>query len=116
MRAILFIGCMVVALSACNSSTPKTQNVVTPTPGGLPTATSQPVASGEKPKLNPEHGQPFHDCALPVGAPLTADNASPATSPTSATTEAAPQQEVRLNPPHGEPGHKCEVAVGAPLS
>lgn len=38
-----------------------------------PQPTSQPVAqqpsSGQK--LNPAHGEPGHDCAKPVGAPLT---------------------------------------------
>lgn len=28
------------------------------------------LASGEKPKLNPAHGEPFHNCALKVGDPL----------------------------------------------
>lgn len=36
-----------------------------------PTPTSQPVAAtGPKPKLNPAHGEPWHDCAKKVGDPL----------------------------------------------
>lgn len=34
-----------------------------------PSAT--PTASENGKKLNPAHGMPGHDCALPVGAPLT---------------------------------------------
>lgn len=35
-------------------------------------ATSAPLqASGPKPAFNPEHGQPYHQCELQVGAPLT---------------------------------------------
>lgn len=37
----------------------------TPTPTPTPSATS-----GQKPKLNPAHGQPFHRCDVAVGAPL----------------------------------------------
>lgn len=28
------------------------------------------VPTGPKPEFNPEHGRPWHDCAIPVGAPL----------------------------------------------
>lgn len=51
------------------------------------------------PLLNPPHGQPGHDCSIPVGSPL----------------KAQAQTKPVLNPPHGEPGHDCSVAVGAPL-
>lgn len=74
--------------------------------------------------LNPPHGQPGHDCAIAVGAPL---NGSPAASsvpsapvmnfPT-ATPSPSPipvSGGQRLNPPHGQPGHDCAVQVGAPL-
>ncbi len=40
--------------------------VVTTSPVAAPTA--QPA--GVKPKLNPAHGLPFHDCAIEVGKPL----------------------------------------------
>lgn len=131
MKRILYISCFVLALSACNSEPKQSQNVVTPTPGGLPSA-SPTMASGEKPANNPAHGQPFHDCALPVGAPLNA-NAAPAPStgmPTSAPvvvpqksapataepTAPANQKEAKLNPAHGLPGHDCAIPVGAPLT
>jgi hypothetical protein len=133
MKRILYISCIVVALSACNSSPKQTQSVITPTPAGLPSASAPaPVAAtGEKPTHNPAHGQPYHDCAIAVGAPLNAKNNAPATaapSPTPVTASPvnapavtppsvpANQKEVRLNPAHGQPGHSCAIAVGAPLS
>lgn len=71
--------------------------------------------------VNPPHGQPGHDCAVAVGAPLNAiagDNtpqAQPAvTSPAAASVPAA-KGSGRMNPAHGQPGHDCAVAVGAPL-
>ena len=84
---------------------------------------STPVALSGKPAagLNPAHGQPGHDCAVPVGAPLNSKGAAaktsvspaiaPAVTPVSAPTAVAPG----TNPPHGQPGHDCAIAVGAPL-
>jgi hypothetical protein len=132
MKRILYISCIAVALSACNSSPKQTQSVITPTPTGLPSASAPVVATGEKPTHNPAHGQPYHDCAIAVGAPLNAKNNTPAAtaapvpapvtaSPVTAPAATAPsvpanQKEVRLNPAHGQPGHSCAIAVGAPLS
>lgn len=131
MKRILYISCIVVALSACNSSPKQTQSVITPTPAGLPSAPAPVAATGEKPTHNPAHGQPYHDCALAVGAPLNAKNNTPApaatgpapvtVAPANAPAVTAPsvpanQKEVRLNPAHGQPGHSCAIAVGAPLS
>jgi len=73
--------------------------------------------------INPPHGQPGHDCAVPVGAPLNSSSADnqpapqiqqPATSPAQSSTPAS-NGAARINPPHGQPGHDCDVAVGAPL-
>lgn len=65
--------------------------------------------------LNPPHGEPGHDCALPVGAPLDGTPqprlVQPNLSPIPAKTTVAPG----TNPPHGEPGHDCAIPVGAPL-
>lgn len=131
MKRILYISCIAVALSACNSSPKQTQSVITPTPAGLPSASAPVAATGEKPTHNPAHGQPYHDCAIAVGAPLNAKNnaaapATPAPAPVTTTPVNAPavtapsvpanQKEVRLNPAHGQPGHSCAIAVGAPLS
>ncbi|MDR3024353.1 hypothetical protein [Chryseobacterium sp.] len=46
-----------------------TQNVVQTTPNPAP-APAQNLAMGEKPKLNPAHGEPWHSCSLKVGDPL----------------------------------------------
>jgi hypothetical protein len=73
--------------------------------------------------INPPHGQPGHDCAVPVGAPLNSSSADnqpapqvqqPATLPAQSSTPAS-NGAARINPPHGQPGHDCDVAVGAPL-
>ncbi|WP_213277744.1 hypothetical protein [Chryseobacterium indologenes] len=44
------------------------QNVVQTTPAPAPA--TQNLAMGEKPKLNPAHGEPWHSCSLKVGDPL----------------------------------------------
>lgn len=131
MKRILYVSCIVVALSACNSGQKKTQSVITPTPTGLPSASASVTATREKPTHNPAHGQPYHDCAIAVGAPLNAKNNAPAVStsapapatavPANAPAVTAPsvpanQKEVKLNPAHGQQGHSCAIAVGAPLS
>ncbi|WP_029034394.1 hypothetical protein [Salinimicrobium terrae] len=84
--------------------------------------TSTQAAGNEEIKVNPAHGLPGHDCAVPVGAPLneTAGN-TPNPTPTSQlpSTSVSPirvDQTPNVNPPHGEPGHDCAVPVGAPLN
>ncbi len=102
-----------------------------------PAATPFPAGidkSNGGPALNPAHGQPYHDCAIAVGAPLTSTS-----QPNLAPQLAAPQQssantintnpvssfqvpanatstKPALNPAHGQPNHRCDIAVGAPLS
>lgn len=45
-----------------------TQN---PTPiSELPSTSVSPVRVDQTPTVNPPHGEPGHDCAVPVGAPL----------------------------------------------
>ncbi|MFN0255085.1 hypothetical protein [Pedobacter ureilyticus] len=121
---------------------PLKQNISTSQATAIPTTTttvpitaqpasSQPVAqqSSSGQKLNPAHGQPGHDCAIAVGAPLKSSKSAPTTTtaPT-ATVSTATQPAIsqpgaqqvtngqELNPAHGQPGHKCEIAVGAPLT
>ena len=69
--------------------------------------------------LNPPHGEPGHDCAIAVGAPLNGSPAANVSQPTAPTMNFQPPASVqggpRLNPPHGQPGHDCAVQVGAPL-
>ncbi|RZL32681.1 MAG: hypothetical protein EOO96_13560 [Pedobacter sp.] len=127
------VGAPLKASARANAPTPQPQAVQ---PISQPTATvsSTPQAAvatvdSKGQKLNPAHGQPGHDCAIAVGAPLNskgtkAVSASAApkvnvTQPAATTTSAVPvlnEKGQRLNPAHGQPGHKCEVAVGAPLT
>ncbi len=52
-------------LTASAGSTPN------PTPTSqLPSTSVSPVRVDQSPKVNPPHGEPGHDCAVPVGAPL----------------------------------------------
>lgn len=89
-----------------------------------PELTSTPAAA-QTVALNPAHGQPGHDCAIPVGAPLggaaagsTAASAKISTPPP-VTPLSGPipkfNAALNVNPAHGQPGHDCSVAVGAPL-
>ena len=123
MNKILVIGLMAFVFSSCQSESGKKENLITPTPNGVTTTSNTPA--GERPTVNPAHGQPFHDCALPVGAALAASDVpaqpeaatAPAVSQPEVQQQTAPmQQEVKLNPAHGAPGHNCALPVGAPLS
>ena len=92
----------------------------------------QPTIASPSPagtKLNPAHGQPGHDCAVAVGAPLnkTAAASKPvATNPVSTQVNPTPitlpganntnASSGKLNPAHGQPGHRCDIAVGQPLN
>lgn len=100
------------------------------------TAVAANTTSG-KPALNPEHGQPFHRCEIPVGAPIDsapAQNTAPQVNPqqnlssnsfnttpisSSAVPSPAPVQAIgpkpANNPAHGEPHHRCDLQVGVPL-
>ena len=114
--------------AGAKTSTPVTQQApanVVQTASPQPTTPSTTAAGSGK--LNPAHGQPGHDCAVAVGAPLSSKTAQSATNnaapkinvsqPT--TTSATPilnEKGKKLNPAHGQPGHDCAVAVGAPLS
>jgi hypothetical protein len=96
--------------------------------------TNGPINTANAPRLNPPHGQPGHDCAIAVGAPLKSTKASapaptqvqvaaPVSSPIESRPVAVPtaapsnnlNANVKINPAHGQPGHDCAVAVGAPL-
>jgi hypothetical protein len=124
MNKVLVIGLMALVFSSCQSESGKKKNVITPTSDGVTSTATGNTNTGEKPAVNPAHGQPFHDCALPVGAAFAGTDlpAQPGAliAPVNLQPEvqqAAPiAQEVRLNPSHGAPGHKCELPVGAPLS
>lgn len=68
--------------------------------------------------LNPPHGEPGHDCAVPVGQPLSSNAGGAPTMPTMTTPVNTPNSNnaTNLNPPHGQPGHDCAIAVGDPLN
>lgn len=123
MKKMLMIGLVALVFTSCQSESTKKESVLIPTPAGVPSASSQNTPVGQRPATNPEHGQPFHDCALPVGAAFATQNVQPqaqpqvVTAPVEVKQPAAPiTKEVKLNPEHGAPGHKCEIPVGAPLS
>lgn len=65
--------------------------------------------------LNPPHGEPGHDCAIPVGQPLNKPAGVTPAPQTPTTSPASMMPGTRLNPPHGQPGHRCEIPVGQPL-
>jgi len=90
-----------------------------------------------KPTLNPEHGQPYHRCDIPVGAPIDSApqqastmpapqvvpapqagnfNTTPLAPGSAAPAPVASGAKPALNPPHGEPFHRCDLQVGAPLT
>lgn len=116
-----------------NSGLPLNTNAPLNTSG--PRNTNTAVNTKSSVRLNPAHGQPGHDCAVAVGAPLknsVASTPAPAAAKVAATsipvetkTVAAPVQatapnfsvnpNAKVNPAHGQPGHDCAVAVGAPL-
>ena len=52
-------------LTASAGNTPN----VTPT-SQLPSTSVSPIRVDQTPAVNPAHGEPGHDCAVPVGAPL----------------------------------------------
>ncbi len=105
-----------------NLPVPKNTSVPQPLPNAPEQVQSQTAAVG----LNPAHGQPGHNCAIAVGAPLnstpsktihpTPQTTTTTVMPTLATNQ--PQQVVAkgMNPAHGQPGHRCDIAVGAPLN
>ncbi len=104
-------------------------------------ATVTTSTDGNRPALNPAHGEPYHRCDIQVGAPL--DSPAPVqaaapqvvpqqvpvsnnfnTNPISPSAAPAPSvsstsslgPKPALNPPHGEPHHRCDLQVGAPLT
>ena len=109
MKQILSIFVVALLISACQSPSAKNENANFPTSETAPVSSSeQTTFSPEMPTHNPAHGQPYHDCALPVGAPLVVQE------PVVQQPEVLKEQ-VKLNPEHGLPGHRCDIAVGAPL-
>ncbi|WP_293301141.1 hypothetical protein [Pedobacter sp. UBA4863] len=120
MRKIVLALVAAATLVACSSK--NTNETQAANQDGLP-APSATTANQRGLLTNPEHGQPGHDCALPVGAPLAQKIATtPQPAPDNATPTAPqpvaekPSITQKLNPAHGQPGHDCAKPVGAPLS
>lgn len=135
----LILGSLMFAgLVSCNADTDTesavmdnatTEEVASPLqqPVPVPTPAAEVPAPTPALAINPAHGQPGHDCAVPVGAPLGGSAAAPTPAPTSITTAPPapsplggpiPQfnaNAANVNPAHGQPGHDCAVPVGAPL-
>lgn len=117
----------IASFIACNSNKTTPAQTYHTTPTGLSglqkTAANNPGPNASQDgnvKVNPSHGQPGHNCDLPVGAPLNQVAATSA-QPTTAVVQEMPTPVAvntsgqKLNPSHGEPGHRCDIAVGAPL-
>ena len=80
------------------------------------------------PGINPPHGQPGHDCKIPVGQPLDGSKLTTGNTTQTMTNQGGPrinmtppasapatQTPPGINPPHGQPGHDCKIPVGQPL-
>lgn len=72
--------------------------------------------------LNPAHGQPGHNCDIPVGEPLDGSGTQNQVTTLPTITQPVAQPNFvggapanGINPAHGQPGHDCAVTVGAPL-
>jgi hypothetical protein len=124
--SFLIVGCgESTSETEANESEAAQGELTITTEGGQEVETT--TAPAQTAKLNPAHGEPGHDCAIAVGAPLDGSGGAPAAQPTFnppvTMTPPAAKPAVQgqapangLNPAHGEPGHDCAIAVGAPLS
>ena len=120
--SFLFVGCGETSSETETNEPEAAQEVLTiTTEEGKTVETSAEPAQAVK--LNPAHGEPGHDCAIAVGAPLdgSGGQAQPTFNPPTVMQPVA-QPAVQgqapangLNPAHGEQGHYCAIAVGAPL-
>lgn len=115
LKPLLFIVAIAVFTIACkeaestkdsipSAQEPTEQPQATQNQAPTSTQTTTPANATGEVTLNPPHGQPGHDCAIPVGQPL------------SNSSNGTPTNNANINPPHGQPGHRCDIAVGAPLN
>ena len=105
-------GSLLNAVSSQNASTNNRMRLANPSQADI----------GPMPEFNPPHGQPWHRCEIPVGAPLNPGSQSTPynagqtpTQQIASTATASNTARPTLNPPHGEPFHRCDIPVGAPL-
>lgn len=134
-NTLLIASFVLAGLASCNADTSDKAGVLIENPESAPVSAeaqmpeiinTTPSEPAQNVVLNPAHGEPGHDCAFPVGAPLTGSAGAPTPAP-AAVTAAPPapsplggpipkfNANANLNPAHGMPGHDCAVAVGAPL-
>ncbi|MDN3723220.1 hypothetical protein QRD02_02405 [Aequorivita sp. SDUM287046] len=119
--APLFISCKDKEVTEANAPAPTQEATLEQKKQALqnvaPTTTSNNnAANSNGGAVNPPHGQPGHDCAIPVGAPLNGAGGTN-TAPVLNKTETVPAavSGKGINPPHGQPGHRCDLNVGDPL-
>jgi hypothetical protein len=132
---LLLASFMFAGMASCNADTSDKEAIIIDSLSPIPAQTSAPppattpVTATVEPTqalaINPAHGQPGHDCAVAVGAPLGGSATVPTAAPAriSNTPIANPlggpiprfNANSNVNPAHGQLGHDCAVAVGAPL-
>ncbi|KNB62353.1 hypothetical protein [Chryseobacterium sp. Hurlbut01] len=106
---------------------------------GIPTASPNSPSVATAPGMNPPHGQPGHQCDIPVGQPLSNSPANQPTATKNVTVNGNNPIQIDpnsvspgkimidqngkqvktapgMNPPHGQPGHRCDIPVGQPLN
>ena len=98
--SILFFSCANDKSSDKSETTASPQVEMAPAPPLNPTVIQVPPLAPQAPGittagLNPAHGQPGHDCAIAVGAPL---NSAPSASGTTPTL-GGPRVPVASSPP-----------------
>ncbi|GGG54530.1 hypothetical protein [Bizionia arctica] len=121
--AILFSGCDQSKSQTTNSNTDQTVTQEEPAKQVVNSNNTSITPAQTAPGMNPAHGKPGHDCAIPVGAPLnTKNSSSPMVNPGSSSPvinsgNSSPVKTAPgMNPAHGQPGHDCAIAVGSPLN
>ena len=64
--------CEIAVGAPLNSAPIEASTTITPgmTPGATPGMAPTPLPTNGSQRLNPAHGEPGHDCAVPVGSPL----------------------------------------------
>src|SRR6185312_3100538 len=110
---------VIFSINACNNNSGPdidTSLINITAPQGIPAAdsvstlldsvnTAPAIINNSSVVLNPPHGQPGHDCTIPVGSPLNGKSntapQSPATPALIAPSQKFPLNSVALNPPHG---------------
>lgn len=138
MKKLLYFV-IILSLTACTTKKSETAQGVATTPNGIADLQNNSVPASTNNTsgnllVNPEHGQPGHDCSIAVGAPFKKSTTN-SVSDNSPTNEALKSEAAQLakpevstegvaegiktqkmNPAHGQPNHRCDIAVGAPLS